>query len=368
MGRGLRLIVGCVATLVALGSATPAHAARTSQDLRFTASDGVSLQTTVSGEAPLAPRPTIVEFSPYGDDSGSFTPSADYNFLLVQIRGTGDSDGRFDALGDRTQADVAEVLQWACHQPWSDGNLALNGFSASAIMVYHSLHLALPCVRAAVLKSGTFELYRDLLWPGGIHNFVVGLGVLGLISTPAAAQGFDRLQRNPGSAADVALGLNQAGNDAFMHSTLDAWWRQRGFRGDVNHLPILMVNGFFDVESRGAFEAYQALRRDGAHLLVVGAHDGAPKGTDAGVGEMGAWFDHYVRAVDNGVQRHPRVRLWLADGDREDDLAGKFVRYDGSDWPVPGTRWRSLALDATPSGTARSINDGTLSPTRPAAV
>src|SRR4051812_15614938 len=365
MGRGLRLIVGCVATLLALGAAAPARAARTSQDIRFIASDGVSLQTTVTGEAPLAPRPTIVEFSPYGRDSGTFTPGPAYNFLLIQIRGTGDSDGRFDALGDRTQADVVEVLRWACRQPWSDGDLALNGFSASAIMVYHSLHLALPCVRAAVLKSGTFELYRDLLWPGGIHNLAVGLGVLGLISAPAAAQTPDRLQRNPASTVDMAAGLNDASSGAFNHNTLDAWWRERGFRGDVNHLPILMIDGFYDVESRGAFQAYQALKRDGAHLLVVGAHDGAPKGTDGGFAESGAWFDHYVRGLDNGVQRHRRVQLWLSDGDREDDLAGKFVRYDAGDWPVPHTRWEALALDPTPSGTARSINDGSLSATAP---
>src|SRR3954466_6836404 len=345
----MRLIGRLAVAVVGLALSAPAEAGQETKHVRFTASDGVSLQTTVTGAAPLAPRPTIVEFSPYGDDSGSFTPSADFNFLLVQIRGTGDSDGRFDALGDRTQADVAEVLQWACHQPWSDGNLALNGFSASAIMVYHSLHLALPCVRAAVLKSGTFELYRDLLWPGGIHNFAVGLGVLGLISAPAVAQGGDRLRRNPASAVDTAVGINQAGNDAFMHSTLDSWWQERSFRGDVNHLPILMVDGFFDVESRGAFQAYQALRGDGAHLVVVGAHDGAPAGTDAGTGEMGAWFDHYVRGVANGVETHPRVQLWLADGDREDDLAGKFVRYDADDWPVPGTRWE--ALHPAPDGT-----------------
>src|SRR3954470_23847392 len=349
MARGMQLIVVLAGTLVALGAGRPAQAAQITQDIRFTASDGVSLQATVSGQAPLAARPVIVEFSPYGRDSGTFTPGPAYNFLLVQIRGTGDSDGRFDALGNRTQADVAEVLRWACDQPWSDGRLGLNGFSASAIMVYHSLHLALPCVRTAVLKSGTFELYRDLPWPGGIHNFAVGLGVLGLISAPAVAQGGDRLRRNPASTVDTAVGINQAGNDAFMHSTLDSWWLQRSFRGDVNHLPILMVDGFFDVESRGAFQAYQALRGDGAHLLVVGAHDLAPAGTDAGNGEMQAWFDHYVRAAANGVEAHPRVQLWLADGDREDDLAGKFVRYDGDDWPIPETRWE--ALHPAPDGT-----------------
>src|SRR5947208_5411038 len=336
MRRGMRVIVGVVVALVALAAGGPAaRAAQVADNIRFKASDGVELQTTVTGQGPLAPRPVIVEFSPYGRNSQTYAPSAAYNLLLVQIRGTGDSDGHFDALGNRTQSDVVEILRWACHQPWSDGRLALNGFSASAIMVYNSLHLALPCVKAAVLKSGTYELYRDLLWPGGIQNLVVGIGVLGLIGTPAAEQAPDRLQRNPASSVDVAAGLADSGTSAGNHPMLDDWWRERGFRGDVNHLPILMIDGFFDVESRGAFQAYQRLRGDGAHLLVVGAHDGAPKGTDAGVGEMGAWFDHYVRGVANGVESHPRVQLWLSDGDREDDLAGKFVRYNGTDWPIP---------------------------------
>src|SRR3954466_849579 len=221
----MRLIGRLAVAVVGLALSAPAEAGQETKHVRFTASDGVQLQTTITGEAPLAARPTIVEFSPYGRNSQTFTAGPQFNSLLVQIRGTGDSDGSFDALGSRTQADVAEVLQWACHQPWTDGNLGLNGFSASAIMVYHSLHLALPCVRAAVLKSGTFELYRDLLWPGGIHNFAVGLGVLGLISAPAVAQGGDRLRRNPASAVDTAVGINQAGNDAVIDSPPPTWWQ-----------------------------------------------------------------------------------------------------------------------------------------------
>ena len=357
--------IAAVATVLATGSA---HAAATSQDIRFTASDGVSLATTLTGQAPLVARPTVVEFSPYGRGSQTLDPGPDYNFLLIQTRGTGDSDGRFDALGPRTQQDVQEVLRWACHQPWSNGDLALNGFSASAITIYNSLHLALPCVRAAILKSGTWELYRDLLWPGGVSNAVPGAGVLALIGEPATAQGLYRLQRAPQTAPGIATGLVGAGIDGgVIHSTLDNWWRQRGFRGDVNHLPILMIDGFFDVESRGAFQAYQALRGDGAHLYVIGAHDGAPAGTDAGAGESRAWLDHYVRGVDNGVDLHPRAQLWMSEGSRESDLGGKFVRFDAEDWPVPGTEWVPLALDAAKSGTANSINDGSLSLTTPSA-
>jgi len=59
----------------------------------------------------------------------------------------------------------------------------------------------------------------------------------------------------------------------------------------------------------------------------------------------------------------------MADGDREDMLAGDFVPYSASDWPVPGTQWASLRLDPARSGSALSLNDGSLglgTPTRTA--
>ncbi len=360
------LALGVVATL---GLAPGAHAATATLNTRVSMSDGVSLAATVTGQAPLKRRPVIVEFSPYGPGSGTVSPGPAYNYLLVQIRGTGDSDGEFDALGPRSQQDVVQTLSWACHQPWSNGRLGLNGFSASAIIVYNSLYLKLPCVRTAVLKSGTFELYRDLLWPGGVQNFIPGVGVLALIGWPALEQGGARLQRAPLSGFDTALGLFDAGlSGGLEHPTLDQWWAQRGFRGDANrHVAVLALDSFFDVESRGAFQGFQALRRYGAHLLVVAGHDGYPAGTDGGAAATEAWFDHYLRHVRNRITRQPRVQLLMADGSREGYEAGKVVRYNASNWPVPHTRWESLWLSPTRSGTAGSLNDGSLASARPQA-
>ncbi|MGE4427455.1 MAG: CocE/NonD family hydrolase [Solirubrobacteraceae bacterium] len=360
------LALASVAAVLAL-TAAPAHGAAASRVERFVASDGVSLRTTVTGEAPLSPRPTIVEFTPYGKDGAGIPDVPGFNRLTVEIRGTGDSDGRFDALGPRTQRDVAETLGWACRQPWSDGNLGINGFSASAITIYNSLHLELPCVKAAVLKSGTHELYRDLLVPGGVNNIVPGVGVIAMIGAPALMQGPDRLFRNPLSAVDTVLGLVGSGVTELLHPTLDAWWRERGMRGNVNSFPTLVVNGWFDVESRGAFQGFQALREHGSRLLVVGAHDGAPKGTDGGEADVRAWWQHHLAGVDNGSDREPRVKLWVADGDREKYLDGAFVRRDDTDWPLPGTRWETLSLDGTRNGYGRSLNDGTLTIDRPKA-
>lgn len=368
-GKRWTVVLTASAAVIATLTVIPARAALVVRSERFITSDGVSLQTFVGGQGSLAPRPVIVEFSPYRGGCCPEFAGPGYNYLQVHIRGTGDSDGRFDSLGNRTQADVVEVLEWACHQPWSNGTLGVFGFSASAITFYNSLHQPLPCVKAAVMWSGTHELYRDLLFPGGIPNSIPGIGVLGLIGAPALAATPERLRRDPLATIGIVGGLADAGSNPLMHQSLDGYWQERGMRGDVNHLPILVVNGFFDVESRGAFQAYQALRNDGAHLMVVGAHDGVPAGADGlREAEDAAWFDHYLRGIDNGIDAQPRVKLWLSDGDREDDLAGAFVRYDGADWPIPGTRWESLALDATPSGTARSLNDGSLSLDRPAAT
>jgi putative CocE/NonD family hydrolase len=351
---------------VANAPAAPA-AEQVNRDLRVAMSDGVQLEVKLGGRGPLVDgqlpaRPVIVEFSPYAPGCCAEAAGTDFNYLQVHIRGTGLSNGGFDALGPRSQQDVAELLGWACSQPWSIGRLGLLGFSASAIIVYNSLHIDLPCVESAVLGSGTHELYRDLLYPGGVSNGLPALGVLGLIGAPTVAALPDRLARDPLSVAPVALGMAPMPVDYQSHPTLDSYWRERGFRGDVNNIPILMIDGFFDVESRGAFQAFQALRDDGAHLLVVGAHDGVPAGSGGADRQRAAWFDRYLRDVDNGIDREPAVQLFLANGDREDMLAGRFVTADGADWPLPGTVWVPLHLEPGRSGTARSLNDGSLLP------
>ena len=193
--------------------------------------------------------------------------------------------------------------------------------------------------------------------------------MLALIGTPSVLQGIDRLMRDPTTSLPVLQGMNRAEASLRKPRCIprqDHWWRQPGFRGDANHLPILMIDSFFDVESRGAFQAYQRLRGDGAHLLVSGAHDGAPKGTNGGVQATSQWFEHYLRGVPNGVRKQRRVRVLLSDGDREDYLDGKFLRRGGNDWPLPGTHWQRLFLSPRKSGSANSLNDGSLTLGRPA--
>jgi len=330
-----------------------------SESVDFRASDGTRLHVSIDYEDDLVARPVIVEFTPYGTSSPLTGFGPEYNLVQVHMRGTGLSAGRWGAIGPLEQQDIAEFLEWACDQPWSNGRIGLYGFSASAIAVYNSMHLPLSCVEAAVLMSGTNELYRDLLYPGGIPNLVptvaVGVGIGALLVGSVAEGG------SPGEIADALAGLIETGANVLMHPLADSYWEERSQRPGPNTFPVLVGAGFYDVEARGAFESFQALRatNPGTHLLVQGAHDGFPAGLSPHA-EHQRWFDHYLRDVDNGIDVDPVVQLWLGVGSHDALLDDDFEQVDATDWPVLGTKWQRLYLSPHRSGTVWSINDGSL--------
>lgn len=342
--------------------ASPAAAAATAtRSLAIQVSDGVTLRGTLLGAAPLQARPLVMEFTPYGQPTyAGLYAGPDFNYLTVYDRGTGDSGGAWNMMGDRSDADIAEVMDWACHQSWSSGAIALQGFSASAIAAYNAMRNPLPCLKTTVLGAGTYSIYRDLVYIGGIPNAAVlpvvgtGIGAGYLENLPA------RLQADPASTPTSLAGLDILA-PIMANQTEDAFWTERVFGGDADRVPILENTGFFDPEERGPFQTFQATRQYGSHLFVEGAHDGAAGGNaqpwwDA----VDAWLQHYLRGADNGVTAQPAVSMWIADGSRENLLAGTMVHLTAPDWPVPGTQWQSFYLDSARSGTARSLNDGTL--------
>ena len=115
------------------------------------------------------------------------------------------------------------------------------------------------------------------------------------------------------------------------------------------------------MEPRGPFLAYQATRQYGSHLLVFGAHDGFPKGTPGPFPQYQNWFDHHLLGQPLSAANTPPVSLYLGNGSREQFLAGNVTHLTGTNWPLPGTRWERLYLASARSGSAHSLNDGTLS-------
>jgi predicted acyl esterase len=353
-------MAACLTSLAPIAKAS-GPASVVTRDLAFAADDGVVLHATMGGAGGVSRRPLIIEDTPYGTGCCNAFAGPAYNYIVLQWRGTGQSYGSFSSTGLRDQKDLSEFVSWACGQPWSDGNIGLYGFSASAIIAYDTMHLPLPCVKAAAMMSGTIDLYRDLLYIGGVNNTVPGLVVEAGIGGGFLGSLPGRVHGHPASVPDSVLAYLTTPFDVRSHSTEDAYWTDRTFQGNPAHIPILADDGFYDVESRGAFQTYLANRQYGSHLLVIGAHDGFAGGTPGPFPQYARWFDHYVRGIANGVDTEPAVSLYLSSGSHKELLDGHFTHLSGTGWPLPGTQWIRLYLSPSVSGTAHSINDGTLS-------
>lgn len=371
---------GCALLLAACGHSSPG-AARPgvagpdpydapviSETFAFAASDGALLRVSVRGNGTLEPRPLIVEFSPYGLGSDVPDFGAAYNHVRVEARGTGQSSGVWSAIGPRDQTDIAELLAWACAQPWSNGHIGLYGFSASAIAIYNSMHLPLACVDAAALMAGTHDLYRDLLYPGGTLNLVPGAVVGFGVGIPIVVGGMLNLLQErdlAGGLGSVFSGVGFLGTvlQVLAHPTETQFWTERTQRAGPNRFPVLADTGFYDVESRGPFESYKMLRDLGVpvHLRVYGAHDGFPAGTPGPFVDYQRWFDRHLLGRDTGIDREAPVQILIGHGSYEAQIAGAVTHLAAADWPLPGTRWQTLHLDPQRGNGAASINDGRLS-------
>jgi putative CocE/NonD family hydrolase len=363
----LALVLAALVTVnVALLTAPPASAAAApaltiSQSLNFRTTDGTVLHATIAGTGPIAPKPLIVEDSPYAPSASSLNwIGNNYNVIELQWRGTGLSGGSLDTTGPNDQSDLSQFLGWACRQPWSSGSIGLYGFSASAIVAYNAMHLHLPCVKAAALMAGTVDLYRDLLNIGGIPNLLPGAVVEASIGGPTLADGPTRFQTEPGSIAAATEGFVTSPAQVLANPTENQFWAQRTFRGDLDHIPILADTSFYDVEPRGPFYAYNATKMYGSHLLVYGAHDGHPAGLPGPFPQYLNWFDHYLLGQPLSTANQPPVSLYISNGSRQEFLAGNVTHLTGSSWPLPATHWTRLYLAPTRSGSAHSLNDGSL--------
>jgi hypothetical protein len=368
LGATLAIIVMAGGIVVAGGpvNAVPAQAATpppmVSQSLSFTAPDGTVLHAAIGGSGALTKRPLIVEDSPYAPDVSSLAwVGPAYNYIELQWRGTGLSGGSLDTTGAADQSDLSAFLGWACVQPWSNGSIGLYGFSASAIVVYNAMHLALPCVKTAAMMAGTVDLYRNLLSIGGIPNLLPGAVVEATIGFDTLANGLTRLQQEPGTIPDATLGYLESPLQVLTNQTEDAFWQDRTFQGDRDRIPVLADTSFYDVEEGGPFLAFNNTKQYGSHLLVCGAHDGFPAGTPGPFPQYENWFDHYLLGQPLSAANQPTVDLCLSNGSREQFLADNLTRITGPGWPLPDTQWTRLYLSSAKSGSATSLNDGSLS-------
>ncbi|MCW2799552.1 MAG: hypothetical protein JWQ70_1024 [Aeromicrobium sp.] len=341
-------LVGTSATLNTATAATPTWKARaeeypktvTEKDVAIAMSDGVILRGDVvrpadaSGKAIAKRLPVIVTITAYnktvlgsagglGGAAPAYLVKRGYVQLTVDARGTGSSEGVWNAFGARENKDGGEIMNWAhsSARPWSDGITGMSGPSYMGIAQLWAAAAHPAGLKAIFPQVPGADVYRDVVASGGqvdVGFIPLWLGLVtatGLIPPAVAAH-------DPKSAlAELLAHLSGAGTftaplllKAFAGGdpAYDGpFYKERSLINVIDQVkvPAFFVSGEYDLFQRGTPLLFENLNKRGVPAkLIVGPWDHlqASSGTEIGKAGYGSlselqlrWFDHYLKGVSD---------------------------------------------------------------------
>ena len=275
-------IAAALALAGGLIAAAPAHAAdmTTLSDVTIPASDGVNLV----GDAHLpgdgkARYPAVIDMEPYGRSTSTAYVPQGYARVNTDVRGSGKSGGALCLLCAREQQDVYDVVEWVAHQPWSNGHVALYGYSYSAITSLLGAALQPPHLDAVVVGHPPTDPYRDVLWHNGLYDqgfvgqWFAGQTAAQSIGIGPQPQALDRAQQQ------FAIETRLIPHDGPLYQERSVLWKIKQIK-----VPVYVFTGWQDMYSRGDLRLIDGLAsKDNLLVIDPSTHHGTGQ-----AGEVGA--------------------------------------------------------------------------------
>jgi putative CocE/NonD family hydrolase len=330
-------------------------------------SDGVVLNAVI--RRPDAPGrfPVIVTITPYNGTNGAVGVNNDYLVqrgyvqVVVDVRGTGESQGTWDDFGTREQRDGYEVVEWAAAQSWSNGTVGMWGPSYMAITQLFTAAQQPPHLKAIFPIVPMGDSYRDMVFPGGQNNSGFIPFWLVLVSGSALIPPDYALD---GNTADLARALGELGQHALDFPGFDANFELQAMAGNTAYdgpgwkltsplevvdrirVPTFVVGGEHDIFQRGEPLIYERLKKHVPTRLLIGPWTHVDGSSGAGLPEGGVpsldsialrWFDQYLKGISTNIPAIPRVTQYVL---------GTGQWETRTDWPDPSLTPSRLYLGA----------------------
>jgi predicted acyl esterase len=262
-----------------------------------------------------------------------------YVVAVENFRGTHLSEGTwvgYRSLGWGELQDGYDTVEWLAKQPWCTGKIGTlggsqSGYAQNFLAVTRPPHL----VCQYMIDTGLSLYHEGYRFGGTIRQ--------------GRLRGMESVCRVPEHNRRLV-------KEWFEHPTYDSYWADEDCTRHFAkmNVPCFTVGGYFDLMSVGSIESFigRQHRGDvgsrGKQQLILGPWPhGRPKEINK-VGEMVfpenarfaidahivRWFDHYLKGIDNGVERDPVVRYYVMGAIGEKNAPGNEWRT-AADWPVP---------------------------------
>ncbi|MCS3781475.1 CocE/NonD family hydrolase [Tsukamurella ocularis] len=304
-----------------------------------------------------------------------------YTQVVVDVRGTGNSQGVWQVFAQREQEDTVEVLDWVRNQPWTNGRMGMTGVSYSGINQLQvaaknpkGLQALFPVVPGA-------DLAADIIAPGG----GLGVGFLGpwlalvniLKFVPDVRSMLngtfdwtwlrDRIQNPAVFVPQLLSGVFSPTVEQLDPKTKDLVDKNSPLRAayrtplDKITTPTFALGGWHDLFTNTEWRLPTELSSlpkskkklimgDSYHVTVTHDMGGVNQPARADVLQK-AWFDKWLKDEDNGIDNYAPVTVHRKGGGW----------WQGDTFPEPDQKYQRMYLSSLPSGSAPgSLSDNSL--------
>ncbi|MES2452404.1 MAG: CocE/NonD family hydrolase [Pseudomonadota bacterium] len=289
-----------IAARAAPVAAEPVNPVDFKWDVKIPMRDGVNLSATLYRPNPLAgPLPCVFTLTPYigqtYHERGMYFASHGYVFLTVDVRGRGNSEGKFEPLVRESQ-DGPDIVEWLAKQSYCNGKVAMWGGSYAGNDQWMTAkerpaHLATIIPAASPRLGVDFPSRNNIFYAYNLQWLTLTAG-----RTPQDNIFDDRkfwdaknselfLSHRAYSELDAIVGNASPTFQSWIsHPSIDSYWdnlnptpKQLG----AIDIPVLTITGQYDGDQPGALSFYgehlanTSAAQKARNFLIIGPWDHA---------------------------------------------------------------------------------------------
>jgi len=266
-----------------------------------------------------------------------------YAHIVVDVRGSNDSEGSWDMMGPKEQQDLFDLVEWIGQQPWCDGNVGMTGCSYFGWSQLMAAEQQPPHLKAIFAFDTAVDLYRDAYFHGGI--FCAGWTSFWFTSVRSLNLHGTRLKDPSGMWRHFKsiLDLEYPFDGPYYQERL-TWTRLNRVQ-----IPVYFVCDweFYRLHLRGAFEGWEGVGKLPKRMLI-GPRPRPFRPLGAYHQEALRWYDHYLKGMDTRVMDGPPIQLYIP---------GLEHWRGEQEWPLTRTQWREFFLAGEAGKVERKLVD-----------